>query len=306
MLEIRRLRLLRELSIRGTLAGVAEALAYSPSSVSQQLALLKKEAGVPLTRKSGRGVVLTAAAEVLVAHTEELLAALERTEADLAASGSEVRGTVRLAVFQTAALALMPTALRTLRERHPLLRVEMVQHEPETALRETWARSFDIVVAEQYPHHAAPHYPGLDRQGLTRDAIRLALPPGGSGPAFDAALRLSDAAHLPWVMEPRGAASRHWAEQTCRLAGFEPDVRHETADLQAHVRLVESGNAVAFLPDLVWVGRTPTARLVALDGAPHRTVFTSIRSASSQSPVLLAVRRVLEETARSLLPDEPR
>lgn len=298
MLEIRRLRLLRELSIRGTLAGVAEALAYSPSSVSQQLALLEKEAGVELMRKSGRGVVLTPAAEVLVAHTEELLAALERTEAELAASESEVQGTVRVAVFQTAVLALMPTALRTLRERHPLLRVEMVQHEPETALRETWARSFDVVVAEHYPHHAAPHYAGLDRERLTEDAIRLALPPVGADPAFDAARRLSGAAHLPWVMEPHGAASRHWAEQACRAAGFEPDVRYETADLQAHVRLVESGNAVALLPDLVWVGRLPAARLVTLDGAPHRVIFTSVRASGAGSPVMLAVRRALEEAAR--------
>lgn len=300
MLEIRRLRLLRELSIRGTLAGVAEALAYSPSSVSQQLALLEAEAGVPLTRKSGRGVVLTPAAEVLVAHTENLLAELERTEAALAASGREVRGTVRLAVFQTAALALLPAALRTLGERHPLLRVEMVQHEPETALRETWARSFDIVVAEEYPQHAAPRYPGLDRKPLTRDEIRLALPPAGAGAMFDGAAGLADASGLPWVMEPHGAASRHWAEQRCRAAGFEPDVRYETADLQAHVRLVESGNAVALLPDLVWVGRPPSTRLVALDGAPHRTVFTSLRSAAARSPVTVAVRQALEETARAL------
>lgn len=303
MLEIRRLRLLRELSIRGTLAEVAEALAYSPSSVSQQLALLEKETGVELLRKSGRGVLLTPQAQVLVAHTEALLTDLERAEAALAASQSEVSGTVRLAVFQTAALALMPAALRMLRERHPQLRVEMVQHEPETALRETWARSFDLVVAEQYPHHAAPHYPGLDRQGLTRDTIRLALPPEGSGTEYDAARRLRDAAHLPWVMEPHGAASRHWAEQACRSAGFEPDVRYETADLQAHVRLVESGNAVALLPDLVWVGRTPSARLVSLDGAPQRTVFTSMRSSGVANPMMLAVRGALEETARDLLPE---
>ncbi|MDQ4501487.1 LysR substrate-binding domain-containing protein [Sinomonas sp. ASV322] len=302
MLEIRRLRLLRELSIRGTLAEVADALAYSPSSVSQQLALLEKEVGAELLRKSGRRVVLTPQALVLVEHTSELLDALERTEAALAASQSEVRGTVRLAVFQTAALALMPVALRTLRERHPALRVEMVQHEPETALHETWARDFDVVVAEQYPNHAAPHYPGLDREHLTRDAIRLAVPPAGAGEAFDGVRRLSDAAHLPWVMEPHGAASRHWAEQACRSAGFEPDVRYETADLQAHVRLVESGNAVALLPDLVWIGRAPQARLVELAHAPHRTVFTSMRASSVGHPVMQAVRAVLEETARALLP----
>ena len=85
-------------------------------------------------------------------------------------------------------------------------------------------------------------------------------------------------------MEPRGAASRHWAEQACRSAGFEPDVRFETADLQAQIRLIESGNAVALMPDLVWTGRGTTARLLELPGNPHRTVFTSVRRSSAQRP----------------------
>ncbi|WP_284982518.1 LysR family transcriptional regulator [Arthrobacter sp. efr-133-TYG-118] len=301
MLEIRRLRLLRELGIRGTLAEVAEALAYSPSTVSQQLALLEKEAGVELLRKVGRRVALTPQALVLIEHTDVLLDALERAEAALAASQRQVSGTVRLAVFQTATLALMPTTLRTLGELYPDLRVEMVQHEPETALHEMWARDFDVVVAEQYPGHAAPHYPGLDREHLMVDTIRLAVPPPEVASGFAAIMQLSDAAKVPWVMEPHGAASRHWAEQMCRSAGFEPDVRYETADLQAHVRLVETGNAVALLPDLVWVGRPARARLLELAGAPQRTLFTSMRQASAGHPVLRAVRGALGETARSLL-----
>lgn len=303
MLDIRRLKLLRELGIRGTLAEVAEALAYSPSSVSQQLALLEKEAGVELLRKVGRRVALTPEALVLIEHTDELIAALDRAEAALAASQRDVRGTVRLAVFQTATLALMPATLRTLREQYPELRVEMVQHEPETALHETWARDFDLVVAEQYPHHAAPHYPGLDREHLTVDALRLAVPPSAIAGSFDGLRSLSDAARAPWVMEPHGAASRHWAEQLCRSAGFEPDVRYETADLQAHVRLVETGNAVAFLPDLVWVGRDMKARVVELEGTPQRTLFTSVRTASLGHPVLTAVRAALQSTAQLLLPE---
>lgn len=302
MLDVRRLRILRELGIRGTLAEVADSLSYSPSSISQQLAILEKEAGVELLRKAGRRVALTPQALVLVEHAGELLDALERAEAALAASQEEVRGTVRLAVFQTATLALMPGALQILRERHPDLRVEMVQHEPETALHDTWARDFDLVVAEQYPNHAAPHYAGLDRQHLTVDAIRLAVPQQGIGDAVGTVRQLVDTAGLPWVMEPHGAASRHWAEQACRSAGFEPDVRYETADLQAHVRLVESGNAVALLPDLVWVGRTPNADLVTLPGCPERTLFTAMRFSSSAHPVMKAVRAALEETAAALLP----
>ena len=287
MLDLRRLRLLRELKIRGTIAAVAEALSYSPSSVSQQLAILESEAGVPLLAKSGRRVQLTPQAEVLVAHTELLLERVELMESELVTSLTEVRGTVRLAVFQSAALGIIPQALTMLAEAYPELRVEITQREPENALFEVWARDFDLVIAEQYPGHAAPRQPDLDRVALCRDELRLGVPTGRD------IRSLGDARSLPWVMEPRGTASRHWAEQVCRQAGFEPDVRFETADLQAHIRLIESGNAVALLPDLVWAGREPSVELVSLDGSPTRTVFTSVREASRERPTILACREIL-------------
>src|SRR4051794_17737864 len=303
MLDVRRLRLLRELKIRGTLTEVASALNFSPSSVSQQLTLLEKEAGVELLRKTGRKVQLTPQAEILVEHTAALLDRLEQAESDLAASLTTVTGTVRLAVFQSAALALMPDALTTMGADYPEVRIEMIQREPETALYETWARDFDLVVAEQYPGHAAPHHPELDRKELTTDAIRLAVPPA----ALDrhGIASVGDAAGAAWVMEPRGAASRHWAEQACRRAGFEPDVRYETADLQAQIRLIESGNAVAFMPDLVWTGRGTTCQLLELPGKPRRTVFTSVRRASSHRPAILTFRQVLEQTARRIEAGKP-
>ena len=285
MLDLRRLRLLRELKIRGTIAAVAEALAYSPSSVSQQLALLETEAGVPLLTKVGRRVQLTPQAEVLVTHTTQLLERVELMEAELDSSLTEVRGTVRLAVFQSAALGIIPQALTLLATEYPALRVEITQREPENALFEVWARDFDLVIAEQYPGHAAPRQPELDRLALCRDELRL----GGSD-------SLSAASTRAWVMEPRGTASRHWAEQLCRTAGFEPDVRFETADLQAHIRLVQSGHAVALLPDLVWGGREPSISLVSLPGSPTREVFTSVREASRERPSIVALRDVLERS----------
>lgn len=305
VLDVKRLRLLRELHIRGTLADVALALQYSPSAVSQQLALLEKETGVKLLRKVGRRVQLTAQAEILVAHTSDIVESLERAEADMAASLTTVAGTVRLAVFQSAALALLPELLTAMSLDYPEVRIEMTQREPETALHETWARDFDLVVAEQYPGHAAPRHPELDRAVLTSDAIRLAVPfPEVIGSVArlraEPIAHIEDTAGLPWVMEPRGAASRHWAEQACRQAGFEPDVRFETADLQTQVRLIESGNAVALLPDLMWTGRTPALTLIDLPGLPRRTVFTSARRASRSRPAILACRDILEQTAQRL------
>ncbi|MCJ1689369.1 LysR substrate-binding domain-containing protein [Rathayibacter sp. VKM Ac-2927] len=292
MLDVRRLVLLREVAIRGTLAAAAEALAYSPSAVSQQLSVLERETGVELLRKVGRRVQLTPQAEILVAAAGEVLALLERAEAALAASGESVTGRVRVAVFQSAALALMPGALRSIAERAPEVRVEMVQREPEGALHETsWAREFDLVVAEQYPGHSVSWLPGLVRRDLTTDAIRLAV-------GRDSAIRdLRGARDAAWVMEPRGTASRHFAEQTCRVAGFEPDVRFETADLQAQIRLAASGNAVALMPDLVWAGGEADCRLLELPGRPRRTIFTAQREAQLASPAVRVFRECLAEIA---------
>ena len=176
----------------------------------------------------------------------------------------------------------------------------MTQREPETALLETFARDFDLVVAEQYPGHAAPWHHELDRDALVQDTIRLAVPG-----EWDGIGSLADAADVPWVAEPHGAASRHYAEQACRQAGFDPDIRYETADLQVHVALIASGNAVALMPGLMWQGRPhPSVRLIDLPGEPRRTVFTAARRSTSARPSVVAVRAALQEAARGLSLDD--
>lgn len=291
VLDVRRLRLLRELSLRGTLAEVAEALHQSPSSVSQQLSQLEREVGVALLRKAGRRVELTPAAELLVEHAGEIIARLEQAESEVLSLGEEVSGSVHVAVFQSAALAFMPRLLSELAREHPRLRVSMSQRLHEEAMYEARVREFDLVIAEQYPHLAAPRYHELDRKPLTTDALRLAVPPEGE--PWSEVDRIVDAAGLPWVMEPPGSISRQWAEQACREAGFEPDVRFESDDLEAHIALVEAGNAVAILPDLMSVRRRPAVRMVELPGSPRRSVFTTTRRSVAASPPIVAVRETL-------------
>jgi DNA-binding transcriptional LysR family regulator len=291
LLDVRRLRLLYELSLRGTLANVAEALHQSPSSVSQALSQLEREAGVPLLEKVGRRVRMTPAAEVLVEHTAAILSRLEMAASDIASQDDRAAGTVRLAVFQSAASAFMPQMLTEVAASNPRLRVTMSQREPEQALYEASMREFDLVIAEEYPGHAARRHRDLDRQPLTTDLLRLAVPPYGE--PWDRIRSVADAGDLTWTMEPKGTASRHWGEQLCRLSGFEPDVRFETDDLEAQIALVEGGNAVAILPDLMRVRRRPAVRMVALPAAPRRTVFTATRSAIRATPAIRACREAL-------------
>lgn len=288
MFELRRLRLLHELALRGTLAAVAEALAYSPSTISQQLAQLEKEAGVVLLAPDGRRVRLTEHGRILAAHAARALDLDERARGELESLHPGL-APVRVAVMQTAALAIVPTALALLAERAAHLRVELVEMPPERGLFELTARGVDLVIAEQYPGHTRAHTEGLDRETLGTDPIHLAVA------SADPARSLDDLRDRPWVMEPAGTAARVWAVQQCRAAGFEPDVRYELADLSAHARLVAAAQAVAVLPDLLWEGAAAPVTLLDLPGRPTREIFSAQRTASQARAGILEVRRALRD-----------
>ncbi len=301
MLDVNRLRMLVELSRRGTLSAVADALSYSKASVSQQLSALEREVGVPLLRRVGRGVQFTPQGNVLVAEAIGILDQLEHARIAVAESLIEVTGTVRVAVFQSAAHSLLPGSLEALRGQHPALRVEVTECDPETGLVGVSSRDFDLILAEQYPGRTRPIHADLDRVVLAHDTIALARRSGSAGDA-DAVAALWSTRDEPWVLEPAGTASRAWAEQLCRTAGFEPDVRYEIADLTAHVRLIHAGLAVGLLPELVWGGDSPSVDLVTLPEAPRREIFSSARRVSAAAPSIRAVRRALEVAASRILP----
>jgi len=287
LFELRRLRLLHELALRGTIAEVAASLSYSPSTVSQQLSLLEREAGVALLEPDGRRVRLTPHGRMLAEHAARALELDEAARAALA--GGAGWEPVRLAAMPTAAETIVPAALTLLAERAPGLRIELAELPPEESLFELWARRFDLVIAEQYPGHTRERRDGVVHELLGEDPIRIALPPDEHPHA------LPELRERAWVMEPEGTAARQWAVQQCRAAGFEPDVRFEAADLTAHVRLIDTGHAVGMLPDLIW-GDEPSPLTVAdLPGRPSREVFTAVREATRADEAVTLVRTALTD-----------
>lgn len=284
MYELHRLRLLRELSHRGTLAAVAAALGYSPSAISHQLALLERETGTRLLQPVGRGVRLTAAADSLVAHTEVILREMERAEADIAASRSEVTGTVRVATFQTAGHTLVLDAIERLASRHPQLTVTVAHVNAEAAIPALIARDFDVVLSEDYPGNPAQLHPGVTSTRIVDDPLLLAIPSAWSAASLD------ELADEPWVMEHRGTAARTWSTAYCRAAGFEPEVRFESADLYLHASIVAAGHAAAFLPEL---GHSPAPLIRLTPTGQTRSITVSIRTGSAAKPAMAAFRECL-------------
>ncbi|MFC4244199.1 LysR substrate-binding domain-containing protein [Gryllotalpicola reticulitermitis] len=290
--DLHRLRLLRELSLRGTIAAVAEALNYSSASVSQQLKLLQREVGATLLEPDGRGLRLTPQAHILVTHAEAILNRLEQAEADLARSREEISGTVRVAAFQTAVLALFPPALTYLKEHHPLLRVEIVQAESELARSGLLPRDFDLVVDEVYPGYPLARSALLHQQLLFTDPMRLSE--SAHAPSHETLRAYADA---PWVLEPEGSPAREWAVAACRAAGFEPDIQFESTDVVVHERLAGAGHVVAFLPDLLPPHPESNVHRRLLSPEHHRRVVVTTRAVAQTNPAIAAVQAALREAA---------
>ncbi len=303
MLDVKRLRMLVELSHRGTIAAVADALSFSPSAVSQQLSVLEKEAGCQLHEPFGRRVRLTPEGEALVVHAEIVLAELERAESSLEATRRGTGGTLRIAAFQSAAMSLVPGALIALDARHPDLRIEVTELEPEVSLPALAAGDFDLVLGEEYPAHPRPQLRSIDREDLFTDELQLVVPTTWAERA------LPDLAARPFVMEPNGTTARQWSATVCRAHGFEPDVRFTTSDLQLHLRMVENGLVAAIVPDLAGARRNERIAVVHLQGRPIRQVFTATRRGARGRPALASVvavlRASLEEWQARTSPDRP-
>jgi len=289
--DLRRLTVLRELQRRGSLARAAAALHLTPSAVSQQLAALARETGVPLTEKDGRGVRLTGQARVLLAHADLIAAQLERARADLAAYGEGGRGSVTIGCFSSGILGLLPGVLRALAERLPHLRVDVVEAEPPDLFTALDAGQLDVAVAVDFakaPPHTDDRY---DRVDLCTDVLDLVVPAGhrlaGRGP-----VALRELARDAWIVGAAHSCCGAVARSVCAAAGFTPDVRHAVNDWGALAALVEAGQGVALIPRLVrpsYVGRR--VAVLETEGDPaSRNVFAAVRAGAEADPVLRAVR----------------
>jgi DNA-binding transcriptional LysR family regulator len=304
MLDVYRLRLLRELDRRGTLAAVARALSYSPSAISQQLSQLETETGVTLLEPVGRGVRLTPLARILVTHTEAILERLEEAEAELRAASTEVRGTLRVASFQSVLFALIPSVLTRLAGRHPGLRLEITHEQAIPAFEGLLAHEFDLVLGEEYPGVALPPVTGARTQLLAKDELFLVLPShgpyaaaaGDAAGAADRPFRLADLAGVPWILDPPDTSPGAWARNACREAGFEPDVRYAGSDLLFEILLAERGHAASVIPGLLLSAvPRPDARIQRIPGRPHRRLTTGVRAGAAGQPAIRALREALRQ-----------
>jgi DNA-binding transcriptional LysR family regulator len=308
MLDLRRLRLLCELSERGTIAAVADALQFTPSAVSQQLAMLEREAGVPLLERAGRGVRLTDPALVLVEHADALLERASLAEADLAAAAGTVAGRGRIAGFQSVMLRIALPAMQALRREAPRLRCELVEAEPEQSLPALAVGDVDLVLGDEWQHRPRHLPTALERHELLLDPVHVILPARHRlARRHREAVPLGELAGEAWAT---GHAAMGWEEMTqgtCReLGGFDPDIRYRANDATISLALVARGLAVTLLPDLVVPGNHPGVALRAIaEGPVHRKIFAATRAADAARPSMRALLAAVRAAAAATGAPQP-
>jgi DNA-binding transcriptional LysR family regulator len=298
MIDARRLRLLLELARRGTITAVADALAYTPSAVSQQLAALEREAGVPLLERAGRRVALTPAGTVLAGYAESVLATLEEASAALAATRDSVTGPLRIGAFPSAARVILPPALVALGRDHPRLELMVTELDPVDVPDALRSGALDVALTFVYDYVPTAQDPALDTEPLLEEAVYLAT----ADPARTSIEGCHDA---PWIAGSPGTLCHSLVLRACEASGFRPRIRHYADDFGTVLALVAAGQGVSLIPQLGLSDEPSGVTLTPLTSRRRSSI--SYRRGTRHHPAIAAfVAAIRPPAGPPAASDEPR
>jgi DNA-binding transcriptional LysR family regulator len=301
MIDVRRLRLLLELSHRGTITAVAEAVGYTPSAVSQQLAALEREAGVPLLERAGRRVALTAAGAVLARYAESVLAVLEEASAALAATRASLAGLLRVGAFPTAARTVLPPVLVALGLAHPGLELMVSELDPVDVPGALRAGNLDVALTADYDYVPAEPDPALDTEPLFAEPVYLAAaeeegepddePDDDQVDGREAGIqRWRDAS---WIAGSPGSQCHSMVLRICQASGFTPRIRHHADDFATVLALVAAGQGVSLIPQLGLSGPPAGVTLTVVPARRHISI--ACRKGTGRHPAVAAFAAAARE-----------
>src|ERR671931_1777252 len=295
MLDVRRMRVLREVAVRGSFSAAAEALSFTQSAVSQQIAALEREAGTTLVQRSARGVKLTDAGGALGRHAEAIMARLAEAEAELEAIAGLRGGRLRMASFESAGSTLMPLAIAGFRERHPAVELSMSLAEPEDSV--PMLRSGELDLAIVFDSSGVAELDGVDRLHLLEDPMYLALP-RDHPLAHRRRVRLEDLAGEAWVAGAADCECNRLLSRACAMAGYQPRIAFETDDYTAMQGFVAAGVGVSLIAELGL--RTVRDDIVVRDlgrDTPARQIYAATLADGYRAPATQAMLDILADVA---------
>jgi DNA-binding transcriptional LysR family regulator len=297
MLDVRRLRTLREVALHGTIRAAAESLSFTPSAVSQQLSALERELGYPLLERRGRSVHLTAAGRVLAERAETILAGLADAEAEARAVAGEQEPAMRVASFASAAATIVAEAVRG-----NGLRAHIVEIDPRLGLARLRAGEVDVAILWEYDYVPLRIGGAVELVPLLDDPVHVVLPRSHPA-ATDPTLELADLADEPWIDSTEASSCHPFLTRACLAAGFEPRVVAETNDHRTLHHLIASGVGLALIPLLSQLDLPAAlAPRPIRTTPPKRRIYAAYRAASADDPRTMLVVERLQAAAASRPP----
>ena len=284
MLNVRRMRVLREVANRGSIAAAAQALSFTPSAVSQQIAALEREAGVALVERGPRSIRLTEAGRALVAHTDGVLARLQTAEADIQAIAGLRRGTLRVASFPTAYATILPRAIAEFRRRHPAVELTLTEADPLDTFARLKSGEIDVGLVYEYDFVPLPPDDAIELVHLLDDPVN-ALVSRRHRAARRPTVRLDELADESWITSTSRSSCHSFVRRACMAAGFEPRVTMESDDHGVWQGLVAAGVGVALASELSLTTLHPDVAVRPV--APRRLgrrIFAAHRVGAARSP----------------------
>jgi DNA-binding transcriptional LysR family regulator len=297
MLNVQRLRVLREVVARGSFSAAADALDYTQPAISQAIATLEAETGTTLIERDRRGLRPTEAGAVLVQHTEGILARLQAAEDELKAIIGVRGGRLRMASFPSAGATLMPLAVATFRAAYPEVAITLAEGEPEDIGPRVRAGEFDLALLFEFRDSGSSLGTELRTVDLLEDPMRVALPAGHTL-ASRRTLRLEQLRDEAWVQTSAASSCARHVVHLCRAAGFEPTVSFESDDYLTVQGLVAAGVGVALIPELALSsGRDDIVVRTLSPASPTRRVVAATAKGPGVAPAAKPMLEVLADVA---------
>jgi DNA-binding transcriptional LysR family regulator len=292
MHDLRLLNVLREVALRGSFSAAAESLAYTQPAISQQIARLEKHVGVKLIEREPRGVRLTPAGEVLVRHTERVMAQLAAADDELQDVAAQARGRLRIGSFATAAGTIVPRAVAAFRPLRPAIEVEISLLDPHESIPAVRRGDLEIAITEEGGFESEVDTDGLQIEHLLDDHMWVSLPadhPLATRPTVD----LVDLRDEDWMFACLSGtcADSNVVLRACRDAGFQPRIAYQSDDYFAIQGLVASGMGVALIPGL---GLASTRDDVAVRPVKGRPPHRRVAAVTASEPTGGAIPTMLE------------
>ena len=299
MLDVKRLRILREVAQQGSFSAAADELYLSQSAVSQQIATLEKEVGMKLLDRTREGPKLTDAGRVLVSHADAAIARLDEAERELAAIAGLEGGELRLASFPSASATLLTEAVSIFHGRYPKVGLTVAEAEPEESLPRLRGGELDLALTFDYPSVPEPEERDVERTLLLTESMHLALPTDHPL-AKRARVPLAALNEETWLCGSAAWSCGEVVVRACRDSGFEPRVGFESDDYHVMQGFIAAGLGFTLLPDLALTTLRSDLVVRPTDPeAPTRRVWAATRAEGSRSPATEEMVSILVEVGET-------